>query len=90
MLLPELWEIIFNLSSHIELNKLAQVCHFANRLSATILKTRRLNYPRKDKHVKHTVPIDNIENDYLDIILKYLYNHVDIVKGDIVTSMIPL
>ena len=86
-MLPELWEIIFNLSYNKELNVLTQVCKYFNKETTTILTKRRLNYPRATgKHIKHVVPY-NIEN--LDLILKYLYySGVDLVKGDIIVPNI--
>lgn len=85
MLLPELYNIIFELSNNKELNVLNQVCKCFNDETTNILTKRRLNYPRINKHVKHIVPF-TLEC-LLPLTLKYLYNSgVDLVKGDIVVS----
>lgn len=83
-MLPELWEIIFNLSHNKELNVLNQCCTYFNKLSNHILTKRRLNYPRDTgKHRKYAVPYTKMDN--LDLVLKYLYHSgVDLVKGDII------
>ena len=84
-MLPELWNIIFEMSDNKELMILKQVSkHF---IIEPILKTRRLNYPRIGHCKIHEVPF---QSDYFNsnpnLILKYLYYHVDLVKGDIVTT----
>ena len=85
-MLPELWNIIFEMSDNKELMILKQVSkHF---IIEPILKKRRLNYPRIGHCKIHKVPFaDDYINSKPNLILKYLYNTgFDLVKGDIIKS----
>jgi len=82
-MLPELWHVIFEFSHNKELNILNQCCRYFYKDTCHLLKSRRLNYPRNGKHVRHEVQFSLKTN--LDLTLKYLYfKGIDLVKGDII------